>query len=90
MATSRPLDVLLVEDNEADIQLTIAALRDAKIPTNIHAGARIGRRPIPVCTREWVVAQFESEANVRRGMQNAGFRNPSVQDGSQGGAASGS
>src|SRR5579863_1660990 len=37
MSTPRPLDILLVEDNEADIQLTIAALRDAQIPSNIHA-----------------------------------------------------
>jgi len=37
MANSRPLDVLLVEDNESDIQLTVAALRDAQIPSNIHA-----------------------------------------------------
>ena len=37
MSTPRPLDILLVEDNEADIQVTIAALRDAQIPSNIHA-----------------------------------------------------
>ena len=34
--TSRPLDILLVEDNEGDLQLTIAALEDSKVQTHIH------------------------------------------------------
>ena len=34
--TVRPLNLLLVEDNDADTHLTITALRDALIPTRIH------------------------------------------------------
>jgi chemotaxis family two-component system response regulator Rcp1 len=32
----RPLEVLLVEDNPADVRLTIEALKDAKVPTRLH------------------------------------------------------
>jgi CheY-like chemotaxis protein len=32
----RPLDLLLVEDNDADTHLTVTALRDALVPTRIH------------------------------------------------------
>jgi len=34
--TVRQLDLLLVEDNDADTHLTVAALRDALVPTRIH------------------------------------------------------
>src|SRR5579863_4109912 len=33
---ARQFNILLVEDNEADIHLTIAALRDAIVPSRIH------------------------------------------------------
>lgn len=37
MAIARPpLEVLLVEDNPADVRLTIEALKDAKVPTRLH------------------------------------------------------
>jgi two-component system, chemotaxis family, response regulator Rcp1 len=37
MAIARPpLDVLLVEDNPADVRLTIEALKDARMPTRLH------------------------------------------------------
>jgi len=32
----RPLDLLLVEDNDADTYLTVTALRDALVPSRIH------------------------------------------------------
>jgi len=32
----RSLDLLLVEDNDADTHLTVTALRDALVPTRIH------------------------------------------------------
>ena len=31
-----PLDILLVEDNPADVRLTIEALKDAKVPTRLQ------------------------------------------------------
>jgi CheY-like chemotaxis protein len=34
---TRHVDVLLVEDNEADVQLTTAAFRDAMVDIHIHA-----------------------------------------------------
>jgi chemotaxis family two-component system response regulator Rcp1 len=34
--TSAPIDILLVEDNPADVRLTIEALKEAKIPTRLH------------------------------------------------------
>lgn len=37
MAIARPpLEVLLVEDNPADVRLTIEALKDAKVPSRVH------------------------------------------------------
>jgi chemotaxis family two-component system response regulator Rcp1 len=37
MAIARPpIEVLLVEDNPADVRLTIEALKDAKVPTRVH------------------------------------------------------
>ena len=33
---ARHLDILLIEDNDADINLTIAALRDATVQSHIH------------------------------------------------------
>jgi two-component system, chemotaxis family, response regulator Rcp1 len=37
MAIARPpLEILLVEDNPADVRLTIEALKDAKVPTRLH------------------------------------------------------
>jgi chemotaxis family two-component system response regulator Rcp1 len=34
--TQRPIEVLIVEDNEADVHLTVTALRDAKIANEIN------------------------------------------------------
>ncbi|HZD42495.1 MAG TPA: response regulator [Methanomicrobiales archaeon] len=31
----RPIEILLIEDNPADVRLTIEALRDAKVPNNL-------------------------------------------------------
>jgi chemotaxis family two-component system response regulator Rcp1 len=39
MAISRSLDVLLIQDNEADLQLAIAALTDAEVPIQIHTAS---------------------------------------------------
>jgi CheY-like chemotaxis protein len=37
MATTKPpLEILLVEDNPADVRLTIEALKDGKVPTRLH------------------------------------------------------
>ncbi len=36
---SRPLDVVLVEDNPADVRLTTEILRDAAIPTRLHVAS---------------------------------------------------
>lgn len=32
----RPVEILLVEDNPADVQLTVEALRDARVHNNLH------------------------------------------------------
>ena len=32
----RPIDILLVEDNPADVRLTIEALKDGKVYSNLH------------------------------------------------------
>ena len=50
MATSRPLEVLIVEDNDADLQLAIAALTDAKVPVRIHT-ARDGETALAFLRR---------------------------------------
>lgn len=34
--TSQPVDILLVEDNLADVELTRQALREARIPNELH------------------------------------------------------
>jgi chemotaxis family two-component system response regulator Rcp1 len=34
--TSRPVDILLVEDNPGDVRLTLEALRDSKMSNNIN------------------------------------------------------
>jgi len=34
---SRPIEILLVEDNPADVRLTIEGLKEAKIANNLHA-----------------------------------------------------
>lgn len=36
MTLSRPVEILLVEDNPGDARLTFEALRDGKFPSNIH------------------------------------------------------
>jgi chemotaxis family two-component system response regulator Rcp1 len=36
MAESRPIEVLLVEDNPGDVRLTREALREAKMSNNLH------------------------------------------------------
>ena len=37
MAIARPpIEILLVEDNPADVRLTVEALKDAKVPTRLH------------------------------------------------------
>jgi CheY-like chemotaxis protein len=33
---SRPIDILLVEDNPADVRLTVEALRDGKVRNRLH------------------------------------------------------
>lgn len=35
-ASARELDILLAEDNEFDVHVTVAAFRDAKTPNRIH------------------------------------------------------
>ena len=35
-APARQLEVLLAEDNEFDVQVTIAAFRDARVPSKLH------------------------------------------------------
>ena len=35
-ARARQLEVLLAEDNEFDVQVTIAAFRDARVPSKLH------------------------------------------------------
>lgn len=32
----QPLDILLAEDNEFDVHLTVAAFRDARVPNRLH------------------------------------------------------
>lgn len=39
MMNGRPIEILLVEDNPADVNLTISALRDARILNQVHAVA---------------------------------------------------
>ena len=34
--SERPVAILLVEDNPADVQITLTALRDARSPTDVH------------------------------------------------------
>lgn len=34
---ARPIEILLVEDNPADIRLTVEGLKDAKVANNLHA-----------------------------------------------------
>ena len=34
--TAAPIDILLVEDNPADVRLTIEALKDARVRNNLH------------------------------------------------------
>jgi len=34
--TVKPIEILLIEDNPADVRLTIEALRDARIPNNLN------------------------------------------------------
>src|SRR5687767_14623501 len=33
---SPPIEILLVEDNPADVRLTVEALKDAKVPNRLH------------------------------------------------------
>ena len=35
----RPIGILLVEDNPADVHLTLTALRDARSPSEVHVAA---------------------------------------------------
>ena len=35
----RPVEILLVEDNPADVHLTVEALRDARVHNNLHVAA---------------------------------------------------
>jgi chemotaxis family two-component system response regulator Rcp1 len=35
----RPVEILLVEDNPADVHLTVEALRDAKVHNNLHVAS---------------------------------------------------
>ncbi len=34
--SSRPIEILMVEDNPSDVRLTIEAFRDAKVQNNLH------------------------------------------------------
>lgn len=36
MSIERPVEILLVEDNEADIRLTVEGIKEAKIHNNLH------------------------------------------------------
>ena len=51
MPTARPpIDILLVEDNPADVRLTIEALKTAGVATQLHV-ARDGAEAIALLTR---------------------------------------
>jgi chemotaxis family two-component system response regulator Rcp1 len=50
-AVTRPVEILLVEDNPGDIRLTIEALRDAKVRNNLHV-ARDGVEAMAFLRRE--------------------------------------
>ena len=52
MPTARPpIEILLVEDNPADVRLTIEALKTADVPTQLHV-ARDGAEAIALLTRQ--------------------------------------
>ncbi|HWP29423.1 MAG TPA: response regulator [Chloroflexota bacterium] len=48
---TRPIEILLVEDNPGDVRLTIEALRDGKIRNNLHV-ARDGVEAMAFLRRE--------------------------------------
>jgi chemotaxis family two-component system response regulator Rcp1 len=50
-AVTRPVEILLVEDNPGDVRLTIEALRDAKVRNNLHV-ARDGVEAMAFLRRE--------------------------------------
>ena len=47
----RPVEILLVEDSPGDVQLTVEALRDAKVHNNLHI-ARDGEEAMAFLKRE--------------------------------------
>jgi two-component system, chemotaxis family, response regulator Rcp1 len=46
-----PIEVLIVEDNEADVHITVTALRDAKIANDIHVVGD-GEQAVAFLTRQ--------------------------------------
>ncbi len=50
-ATTRPIEILLVEDSPGDVTLTIEALRDAKVANNLHV-ARDGEEALRFLRKE--------------------------------------
>jgi two-component system, chemotaxis family, response regulator Rcp1 len=51
----RPIEVLVVEDSEADQHLTLTALRDARIPNDVHVVAD-GEQALAFLNREGTYA----------------------------------
>ena len=49
--TGRPIEILLVEDNAADVRLTIEALREGKVRNNLSV-ARDGQEAMEFLTRQ--------------------------------------
>lgn len=47
----RPVEILLVEDSPGDVQLTVEALRDAKVHNNLHI-ARDGEEALAFLNRQ--------------------------------------
>jgi chemotaxis family two-component system response regulator Rcp1 len=54
MAT-RPIDILLVEDNVADVRLTREALKESKLNSTLHV-AQDGREAMAILQREGAYA----------------------------------
>jgi len=55
MADRRPIEILLVEDNDADIMLTRAALEDAEVVHELHV-AKDGEKALAFLKRKGVYA----------------------------------
>lgn len=48
---ARPIEILLVEDNPADVRLTVEGLKEAKVANNLHA-VRDGREALDFLFRQ--------------------------------------